>query len=520
MDTNYRSSRAIVEQVNVWFTPVMEGYHPQQVKEFASEGYVEVVEVLHKEDVKESKEEILLEALDEAKKLIALGVSVDTIAFLVHTNKEGQLLQMLAQQEGIDVRLKTTSSLKYVPKIAALVAMVEHLFYGHVIDAEAILTQTDTTLDALNLSWFTPFMSPYEVLHRLIRVLGYFDEDANLLKLLEFAISYNDIPTFLEEFAQSREEVASAITHGAEIMTIHGSKGLEFEYVILLDRLTKEKADTSLLLFDYGEDLRVQEIYYRQAGRELFDANYADYSEVQKRIAKKDKLNVLYVALTRAVEGLIVIKKEKASVFDPLQITPMKRGSIEVREERRQQKKREVLPKRTIMNYGLQEVKSESEEEEKEYAALLFGTALHYTLEMLATFTKESLGEALVATQNRYGERLNSKQLKEIEKRTTLLLEEATFRSYLKDANIHKEQPFSFHGEQRQVDLLLEYQETAMVCDYKSSKKYALKHQQQVGAYMEAMGAILNKPTKGMIVYLLGEGVELQPVEILNVKPE
>jgi exodeoxyribonuclease V beta subunit len=507
MSTNYRSSIAVVEQVNRWFRPIVEGYTPQKVRTNAKEGYVEVVE-----SNLEEKEEILLQAIGEAQKLIALGVHSDDIAFLVHTNKDGQLLQTLAQKEGIEVRLKTTSSLKNVPHIVALVSMVSYLFYGDPIDAKAMLTQVGKSIEEVDAKWFTAFLAPYQVLHRLIQDFGYFNNDANLLKLLAFATHYNDIPTFLEEFTQSNEEIASATAHGAQIMTIHGSKGLEFEHVILLDRLTKENHDNSLLLFDYGEELRVEEIYYRQAGRERFDENYHYYKERQKRIAQKDKLNLLYVALTRAVEGLTVVKKEKASIFAPLGLEAMKQGKVDVKQTEKRVSKKTLLPQRNITNYGLQNIKPNNEEEKVDYEALLFGTALHYGLEMLATFTPQSVDDALVAVKNRYGERLGSEQLGQIEKRIKTLVCNESFLNYLKSANVHKEQPFGFHGEQRQIDLLLEYSTHCVVMDYKSSKKYALKHTQQVNAYVEAMQSILKKPTKGVIIYLLEDEVVLQEV--------
>ena len=46
--------------------------------------------------------------------------------FLKEANS--QSLQEACQHEGIDTLLKTSSSLKNMPKIAALVAMVEYLF--------------------------------------------------------------------------------------------------------------------------------------------------------------------------------------------------------------------------------------------------------------------------------------------------------------------------------------------------------------------------------------------------------
>ena len=218
MDTNYRSSRHVVEQVNRWFEPIMEGYVPQRNKEGASEGYVKVLE----------SEDLIADAVEKVKALLDLGINVNDIALLVSTNKDGQSLQEACERKGIDTLLKTSSSLKNVPKIAALVAMVSYLFYGEKIDAEALLLKVGKILDTMDLSWFSAFMSPLQVVDRLVREFGYFDNDLNILKLLEFASAFPDIPAFLEEFETSSIAVASNSVHGAKIMTIHGSKGLEF----------------------------------------------------------------------------------------------------------------------------------------------------------------------------------------------------------------------------------------------------------------------------------------------------
>ena len=53
----------MVEQVNRWFEPTMQGYVPQKSREGASEGYVEVIE----------SEELIEEAVDQAKRLLELG---------------------------------------------------------------------------------------------------------------------------------------------------------------------------------------------------------------------------------------------------------------------------------------------------------------------------------------------------------------------------------------------------------------------------------------------------------------
>ncbi|MBA1420103.1 MAG: RecB-like helicase [Epsilonproteobacteria bacterium] len=500
MDTNYRSSKNVVEQVNRWFEPAMQGYVPQKSREGASEGYVEVLE----------SEELIDEAVKQAKRLLDLGVNVDDIAFLVSTNKDGQTLQEACQHEGIETLLKTSSSLKNMPKIAALVAMTEYLFFGEKIDAQAMLNSVGKSLEDVDVSWFSAFMSPLQVVDRLVREFGYFDEDLNVLKLLEFASNYSDIPTFVEEFHGSSIAVASNTVHGAKIMTIHGSKGLEFEYVILLDKLTRKNSDKSALLYHYDESLYIDKILYRTQGRENFDREYAQIVEERKVSAEKDGMNVLYVALTRAVEGMIVIRKPKDSIFDALGMEVMSVGGL----RQAQPTEKNLVPepvegKTVITNYGTQETPEHEDEEEKDYEAILFGTALHYALEMLGSFDEESLDLAMMAVQNRYGQQLLKESMYEIEKRVGLLIADVSFQALLQGAKVRKEQSLSYEGELKQIDLLLEYEAYNLVIDYKSSKKYGLKHQKQVGYYKKAITDITGKRTEGMIIYLTNEGISL-----------
>ncbi len=508
METNYRSSKNVVEQVNRWFKPNMQGYVNQnangiRVDGEEIEGYVEVIE----------SDELLEEGVKQVKKLLDNGINIDNIAFLVSTNKDGQMLQELCQNENIDTLLKTSSSLKNIQKIASLVAMVEYLFFGEKIDANAMLLHIGRSIDEVDISWFSAFMSPLQVVDRLVKEFGYFDEDLNILKLLEFASNYSDIPTFIEEFKTSKIDVASNSVHGAKIMTIHGSKGLEFEYVILLDKLTKKNSDKSPLLYHYDESLYIDKIFYRTSKRENFDSDYAQIIKERKVSSAKDSINVLYVALTRAVEGMIIIKKFKDSIFDTLGMEVMQLGTLRSRSDNRVSKDKSIKAiGTTLKNYGTQEIPNNTEEDEKDYEAMLFGTALHYALEMLSSFDNDSLIVAMVAVENRYGQQLSKESIDEIEKRVGMLINDISFQALLEGAKIRKEQSLSYEGELKQVDLLLEYKDYNLVIDYKSSKKYGLKHQHQVLFYKKAIADITAKRSDAMVVYLLANDIILQDV--------
>lgn len=508
MYTNFRSSKHIVEQVNRWFEPYMVDYVPQKANGLQDdhgkeiEGYVEVVQ----------NEELVEEAIVQLEKLLKANIPLTQIAFLVSTNKDGATLQEACYAKGYATSLKTASSLKHTAKVASVVAMVQYLFTGVELDARALLERVGKTIDEIDVTWFHPFIEPLVVVHKIISSFGYFEHDLNLLKLLEFSAMFSDLSTFLEEFELSSIDVASSAKNGARIMTIHGSKGLEFEHVIVLDRFKGVAPDRSTLLYRYDDSLHIEEIFYKMSKRENFDKFYADLREKQKRLSEKDRMNVLYVALTRAIESMIVIRKEKGSIFDALGMTPMSLGNIHLQSLGISPCVNPSMESLTITHYGMQEVTKPDDEEEKDYTAMLFGTALHYTLEMMSSFSIMGLAEAMIATKNRYGLQLNHTKMEEIKKRILDLITDSRFKKMLEGAKKSNEQALSFNDELRQIDLLLTYDDHCVVIDYKSSKKYHLKHHSQVRYYKKAIASIMKKPTRGMLVYLLEEGVEMVEV--------
>ena len=496
---NYRSHRRIVEWVNARFEGVMPGY-VRQIPHREEEGLVRVRE----------SEAPVEAAVEEALRFMEAGVPPESIAFLVSTNKDGSTLQEACLEAGIPTRLQTSSSLRQHPRIAALTAMVRYLQRGEPLDAAALLERTGRRLEELDLAWYRPWMSPLALLDRLVRLFGYFEEDPNILRLLDFAAGYETVEEFLEEFELSRISVADRTLTGARILTVHGSKGLEFDYVVVMDKLTRPNADRDPFLFHYDEDLRVDRILYRIQRRERFDAEYAAVMEERKARAEKDRLNVLYVALTRAVKGMAVVRKPKDSLFAPLAMEPGEFGRLEPGERGEAPPAPPPAEPVLLRSYGRQERPPEPEEDEEgSYAARLFGTALHYALEMLGAFRPEALPAALSALRNRYGTLLEEEELEEIARRLERLLESEAWRERIAGAVLHREQPLAWRGGFRQIDLLAEWPDRLLVVDYKSSRLREEKHREQVAEYVEAMRAISGKPVEGMILYLLESGVEM-----------
>lgn len=499
MNTNYRSDTCIIDQVNKWFIGKMDDYTLQHSYSKNS-GYVRVVEV--------SSDEIINRAVMQAEILLEAGTNLNDIAFLVNTNDDGVKLREACAISGIHTILETSSSIKYIPYIASLVGALEYLYKGELIDIIPILEFSHKDINEINLSWFHHFMTPLEAMHRLIDEFGY--QDINCLKLLEFASKYQDIDIFLEEFKRSKISIATSTSIGAKIMTIHGSKGLEFGHVIVLDRIKKEQNDQSRFIYEYDQDLFIKKIYYKKPStRENFDSGFkiAKSKESEKR--QKDRLNLLYVALTRAKNGLSVIKKDKKSIFDILEMGVADFGEISSVNEEKKSINYECIENFKIENYGLQPQEKKEDDSPLSIKSVIFGTALHYTLEMLDEFNHDSLEIAIENTRLRYARLLGDYAISEIKRRIAALIDNDEFIKLCVGAKIKKEVAFSYEGDIKRVDLMLEWNDRIVIIDYKSSKNFFEKHIFQISYYQKAAENISLKKTSGKIIYLLEDKIEI-----------
>jgi ATP-dependent exoDNAse (exonuclease V) beta subunit len=128
--------------------------------------------------------------------------------------------------------------------------------------------------------------------------------------------SIQEFLDFWEEKKLNLSIVAPESGNAVQVMTIHKSKGLEFPVVIFpydldiyrqinpkvwLDELPKGFNDFKELLLPFGKDLN----YVNDRGSEIY--------QQQREELELDSFNLLYVALTRAVEQLHIITEKKIS---------------------------------------------------------------------------------------------------------------------------------------------------------------------------------------------------------------
>lgn len=141
---------------------------------------------------------------------------------------------------------------------------------------------------------------------------------ANLLKLVKKAADYDSLSfKGLFDFIRYTEEIkkndlesdsgSTAVTGGVRIMTIHKSKGLEFPVVFLSgcgSRFNKTDMSSNVIIH---KKLGIGSEYTDQSTRVKYNTlPRAVIAEAIKRDSASEECRILYVAMTRAKEKLII----------------------------------------------------------------------------------------------------------------------------------------------------------------------------------------------------------------------
>ena len=501
LKTNYRSRYQVVNFVNETFRDKITNYLDQLSIDKSEGGFISIVE----------SEQILESVVENVFMLLKEGVKQDDIAILTYANGDAFKIEeaLIKEDETLDITTETSIKLINNPQVSAVIELIKYLYFNEKLYKVNFLTAIGKDFDA-HLDFEMSIHKPLPIMIReIIKHYTLNDRDENLLKLITLSTSYKDIESFLFECESINVDSPSKKSSGIRILTIHKSKGLEFEHVLVVDRFKKKSGDKSSMVFEY-DDIVLKELYVKFPNRACVDAAYAGALEKEKKLVGEDELNVQYVAFTRAKESLIICKKTKDSAFANLGLEPSSYGVLDVEEKVLLKEAQEpfhyAAPKT-----GAQEAAKNEKEQKDNIQAINFGLALHYMLEILKAFDEESLEEAYWAMKNRYEMSLGEGEAEQIKRRVAQLFYHDSFLS-LVDGKCFKEQPIAYRGELKQIDLLVEKEDEVIVIDYKSSATKQQAHIKQVAYYKEAMGKIVDKKVVAYLCYVREDGVVLEEV--------
>ncbi|WP_441744186.1 RecB-like helicase [Helicobacter pylori] len=487
---NHRSSPLIINYVNTIFkkayqnspTAYLEQKYPKaSSNNHARDGYVKVSLVA------DERELLLEQILQEAKNLLEHCIEPKDITLLCATNDDALEIKNYLQKNLSAIRPSTESSAKLsqfveskIIKNALEYALAEEPykpFYKHsVLKLAGYLHD-----DAIALAGFNP--KKESVAGFVWKVMEWFELYTECAQIcLELAVGCEDANEFLEKL--EAKEIASFKAEGTQIMTIHKSKGMQFPYVIVCERLGKPKTNNSNQFLEEYSGTELTHLYYRMKNREVVDKDYARALDKEEAAKNHEETNVYYVAFTRAELGLIVVAKDKKGMHEKLDLFPLEEGTIApVISSQKEPSSTSVLIKPHAYGEQVQEIEEEPSNYEKnnDQEAINFGIALHKGLEYQYAYRipKKSVLEYLNYHHGFYG-----LDYQALEESLELFENDAKIQALFKNLALKGEVAFLFEGVVSRIDVLLwDKGQNLYVLDYKSSQNYQQSHKAQVSHY-------------------------------------
>lgn len=365
LDTNYRSSRRVITFNNAFFKHASELEYaaqksstpdtssPEQLKKAYSDvaqkvpsfrdnhGYVSI-NLLPNEDY---RQQALQKTAEAVSLLLDSGANYSDIAILVRSNDIIQLIAEFFANELPDVKIVSDEAFRLDSSVSVNIIVNAMLWLTHPdnILAKAYIAKAYQTyvlkkseqetnkllataegidsalpcalIDKRNDLLTMPIFELAEQIYTLFNIGNIKGEDAYLYAFYDaltdfIANNTADIDSFVEEWNDSIAEktIQASAIDGIRIITIHQSKGLEFEHVVIpFCDWTLEKGNTiwcTPQVEPYNElPLIPVDFSASQMKGTIYEFDYNE-EHLQNCV---DNLNLLYVAFTRAASSLFVI---------------------------------------------------------------------------------------------------------------------------------------------------------------------------------------------------------------------
>lgn len=503
LKTNYRSKEVLVNFINQTFAKFYSNYEIQQSVAGKSGGFVRIAhsnesENAKKDEIFEANFKTLCEQLDFLK---AHKVNENDICVLCWKNDEADNLVARLKEKKFSAYTQSNIVLEKKASVCLLLSYAKYCIFGDEYYNELIKSLLGKEIPRIHIKLAD---NPAHIVHFLARKLQLNLNDSALLQLIEFAATKENFLDLL--FAPLNQKLVNEENLGISVMTVHKSKGLEFDNVILLDTLSRPQSETNALMLEFDTDKSAWELRIKDKIREFGkDKAYTEFLAKKTAYEKDDAINKLYVAMTRAKNSLIIIKRQnpKATLFDGIECAEFGALENEIATPPSNEKgaKDELAPFEKVPRQEKPALAPKSKE-------IHFGNAFHYFMQHL-NFDGANFSALCKRAKSEFRHFLSEQEFDELFKRAQNLLENDEFLELLKGKTLYKERNLSFEGELKQLDLLCVDENEAIVVDYKTGSSDRAGNEAQVSLYKRAVEQILGLKTRAFVVYCLNLGVEL-----------
>jgi ATP-dependent exoDNAse (exonuclease V) beta subunit len=371
LSSNFRSARLVVEFNNALFKEASSWVSAETGHALPVEAYTDIAQEISRDDqgfvdvsfIEENEEgekwnEIALNRVPILlEKLQRMGAQMKDIAILVRRNEEGQQIvahllnyknsENAKQDLSYDVvsneslRLDSAASvnlllaaLKYLSNADDVIARAQLAYeYSRLNKKESSLSEVFSVANKSTFETNLPEaftkqkvylkkLPLFELTETLVQIfdLGKLNGELTYLQtfqdlVLEFSSrERNDLSEFIDWWEENKTKKSIQVSgevDAAQIFTIHKAKGLQFKYVIIpfcaweLDH-SSFNSPTLWVQSDQPPFNGAGYLPIKYSGT-LKETLFASYYEEERARSYLDNLNLLYVALTRAEHGLIVM---------------------------------------------------------------------------------------------------------------------------------------------------------------------------------------------------------------------
>ncbi|ULO02139.1 AddAB recombination complex, helicase AddA [Campylobacter sp. RM5004] len=449
LDTNYRSKKAIVEFVNNNFKNLYDDYYEQLV---ASKENGAVSKII--------TENYLNDVYKKIASLLQNGAKLDDICILTRDNANANEIANFLNEFGLKTNVNNNSLLVSKMSVRVLIefakySLLEDEIYGYFVKSVLGKDYSKLKIDITK--------SAYEIYNEIITHLD-LCKDEYVLEFLDDISSKDFLDTI---FNLSTKLASSNEAKGINIMTIHKSKGLQFEHLICVHLSKNAPHDTGLKIeYDFSSHKWYGFKKDASAIRNLrcvYDKDYAKKLEIYENTKKNDEINTYYVAYTRAISSLCIVMNEGAGLSG-INYAEITNESLDDDLLNFRYKENEASVVNISYEFNpcvpLQNVKT------KEFStdAIMLGNAFHYFCE-LSDFNDESLNECLRLAYNKF----NQVDFDKLKKLCEDLLKCVEFKELIKNHHLVKEYNFLYENKVNRIDLLAISNDEVKIIDYKSS---------------------------------------------------
>lgn len=603
LGTNYRSASCIVDFNNMLFKSAStlvaqktNGALPNEAfKDVAQkgvkkdEGFVQIQFI--KEELKEENwKEMALEKVPlQLEQLQLLGIKLSDIAILVRKNDEGQkVAAYLLNYKNSDkanpacqydvisnesLRLDGAASvnillgaMRYLqnPEDAIARAQLSYEF-ARLKEPSRALTEVFTVSNQVffenNLpptfskskAWLKK-LPLFELTETLIEIFKVGEEKGELAYLqafqdvvLEFySRERNDLGAFLEWWEDNKHKKSLQISgevNAVQIVTVHKSKGLQFKYVLIpfcswnMDHdmfrepllwVNSEKPpfqDAGFLPIKYSSKLK--ESYFGLFYEEEYIRSYLD------------NLNLLYVACTRAEQGLFITAPHPKNRNQNYSVARVMHESIAADIELQKNwnegtqvwkigtlvpsvgEKKEKSSALELKNYPVSRWRDKlvikrsatsffEKPEDVSQEKILYGLHMHAVLSRIRYATEITAALNLIVAEGL----ITESEKDPLSKQLDLLLSQSQIKDWFSNAwDVRTEVPILLPGgEESRIDRLMVKEKKAIVVDFKTGERNK-RDQQQVLDYVSILRQMNFVDVEGYVLYL-------RDMEVINVSEQ